>query len=85
MESLRNIINDVITGLRLTVGTGRSHSYRCRLSENFHRWDGAALHTSTLRPPLLAARLSRHRLLPRCRSLELPSICSHFCKGQQNA
>lgn len=58
--------------------------YGCRLSENFHCCDSAGPHTSTLRPPVLAARLSRHRLLPTCRSLELPSICSHFCKRQED-
>lgn len=62
---------------------GRPH-YGCRLSENFHCCDSAGPHTSTLRPPVLAARLSRHRLLPTCRSLELPSICSHFCKRQED-
>lgn len=59
-------------------------SYCCRFSENFHCWDRAGPHTSTLRPPVLAVRLSRHRLLPTCRSLELPSICSHFCKRQED-
>lgn len=57
-------------------------SYCCRLSENFHCCDRAGPHTSTLRPPLLAVRLSRHRLLPTCRNLELPSICSHFCNRE---
>lgn len=59
-------------------------SYCCRFSENFHCWDRDGPHTSTLRPPVLAMRLSRHRLLPTCRSLELPSICSHFCKTQED-
>lgn len=60
-------------------------SYCCRLSENFHCCDRAGPHTSTLRPPLLAVRLSRHRLLPTCRSLELPSICSHFCNTEHSS
>lgn len=80
MESLRNVIDSVTT---FPAG-GAAAPYCCRLSENFHCWDSAGPHTSTLRPPFLAARLSRHRLLPTCRSLELPSICSHFCERQQS-
>ncbi len=62
------------------AGIGVS-SYGCRLRVNFHCWVSDGLHTSTVRPPFRALRLSRHRLLPTCRSLELLSICSHFCNG----
>lgn len=73
----------MITKLGRCAGGRRpGASYCCRLSENFHCCDRAGPHTSTLRPPLLAVRLSRHRLLPTCRSLELPSICSHFCNRE---
>lgn len=54
--------------------------YCCRLSVNFHCCDKEGLQISTVRPPFLAFRLSRQRLLPTCLSLELLSICSHFCK-----
>lgn len=53
--------------------------YCCRLSVNFHCCDKEGLQISTVRPPFLAFRLSRQRLLPTCLSLELLSICSHFC------
>lgn len=53
--------------------------YDCRFRVNFHCWLRLGLHTSTVSPPILALRLSRQRLLPRWRSLELDSICSHFC------
>lgn len=54
--------------------------YCCRLSVNFHCCDKEGLQISTVRPPFLAFRLSRQRLLPTCLSLELLSICSHFWK-----
>lgn len=55
-----------------------SSPYDCRLRVNFHCWLRLWLQTSTVSPPILALRLSRQRLLPTWRSLELDSICSHF-------
>lgn len=55
-----------------------SSPYDCRLRVNFHCWLRLWLQISTVSPPILALRLSRQRLLPTWRSLELDSICSHF-------
>lgn len=52
--------------------------YCCKLSENFHCCESDGLQTSTVSPPVLVFRLSRHKLLPTCLSFELLSICSHF-------
>lgn len=42
----------------------RSAPYDCKLRVNFHCWLRLGLQTSTVRPPILALRLSRQRLLP---------------------
>lgn len=46
------------------ISTVCSAPYDCKLRVNFHCWLRLGLQTSTVRPPILALRLSRQRLLP---------------------
>lgn len=88
VESFKKYISNSIKTLpnvfQLKQHFARKSFYCCRLSVNFHCCDKEGLQISTVRPPFLAFRLSRQRLLPTCLSLELLSICSHFWKRKYN-